>query len=967
MIVVTPTKPPQQVGGGGCSLVEAIYSANFDDNVAIDSINPDHFVTTECVRGNGNDTILLPANAVFQMSSITSDAHNYMGPTATPIIFSNITIEANGSRLERTGNLNIRAFSIGTTSVDAPRGTVSGTGNLTIRNAHIKGFKAKGGDGAGGGGGGLGAGGAIYVHGGGLMVEGSTFEANTATGGKGSALSGSAGGGGGGLGGNGGRAGRGGTFVGGGGGGGSRGNGGVGQDHADGQDHAEGGGGAGGGTVTSGSPGGTPAGKGGFNCGGDGGVGGGVIGSGSDGNDGNCRGGGGGGGGSKFDSVTGTSGNGGNGNYGGGGGGNGYDVSDAGSGGFGGGGGASIFGGAGGNGGFGAGGGAGDGPGHGGDFGGDADKQNGGVGAGLGGAIFNDGGVIDIRNSTFYKNLADAPIGGQDGGGAIFSRNGSTTLLNSTLASNQTSGFPENGSGIFVLGDGATASLTIRNTIMFSANTRDCVVAGSVNSDGSANLVGHNTGCPGVVSSSDPLLGPFQINPPGNTPTLAIPSNSPAFNAGDGQNCLSTDQRGVDRPQFAACDIGAYEVDCIAFAMSCPPNKTQSNDPGQCGAVVTYIAPTVTGNCKPVCSPASGSFLPIGTTTVNCTADIATCSFTVTVSDTQAPIITCPANITSSTDPNQCSAVVSYSMPSASDNCPGVAVVCSPAPGSTFQKGTTTVNCTATDASQNTVSCSFTVTVNDLQSPSISCPPNINHSTDPGLCSAVVSYPAPVVSDNCPGVGTPICSPPSGAAFPKGTTTVNCSVTDAANNHSVCAFTVTVNDTEAPTITCPANLNARTSSVNDICAVVNFSLLAQDNCPGVTVSCNPASGSCLPLGTTSVTCTATDTSTNTTHCAFTVTVFNVCLQDDANPALGFLGNSSTGEYLLCAGGSTFTGIAEVLRKGNVITFQQNAEDRRVLAKDDEGVFRGTASLQAPAGTIRCTIADRDTRNSVACH
>src|SRR5438552_8609772 len=28
MIVVTPTKPPQQVGGGGCSLVEAIYSAN---------------------------------------------------------------------------------------------------------------------------------------------------------------------------------------------------------------------------------------------------------------------------------------------------------------------------------------------------------------------------------------------------------------------------------------------------------------------------------------------------------------------------------------------------------------------------------------------------------------------------------------------------------------------------------------------------------------------------------------------------------------------------------------------------------------------------------------------------------------------------------------------------------------------------------------------------------------------------
>jgi len=45
---------------------------------------------------------------------------------------------------------------------------------------------------------------------------------------------------------------------------------------------------------------------------------------------------------------------------------------------------------------------------------------------------------------------------------------------------------------------------------------------------------------------------------------------------------------------------------------------------------------------------------------------------------------------------------------------------------------------------------------------------------------------------------------------------------------------------------------------------------------------------------------------------------------------------------------------------------QNAPDRRVSVSDDEGTFRGTATLQMPAGTIRLTIADRDTRNSVAC-
>jgi len=134
-------KPPQRVGGSGCSLVEAIYSANFDDNKAIDSTNPDHFITTECVKGTGDDTIVLPSGAVFLMGRIIDDEHNPMGPTATPIVFSNITIEGNGSRLEHISNgVNYRLFSVGNASVEitsngSPTTVVSGTGNLTIRNA----------------------------------------------------------------------------------------------------------------------------------------------------------------------------------------------------------------------------------------------------------------------------------------------------------------------------------------------------------------------------------------------------------------------------------------------------------------------------------------------------------------------------------------------------------------------------------------------------------------------------------------------------------------------------------------------------------------------------------------------------------------------------------------------------------------------------------------------------------------
>jgi hypothetical protein len=104
-----------------------------------------------------------------------ADTLNPAGPTATPVITTNITIEANGAELLWVGSQPARAF------------TVESTGHLTIRNAYIKGFHVKGGNGTRGGGGGLGAGGAIFVKGGGLVIENSTFESNGAVGGNGSA------------------------------------------------------------------------------------------------------------------------------------------------------------------------------------------------------------------------------------------------------------------------------------------------------------------------------------------------------------------------------------------------------------------------------------------------------------------------------------------------------------------------------------------------------------------------------------------------------------------------------------------------------------------------------------------------------------------------------------------------------------------------------------------------------------
>src|SRR6185503_10399280 len=104
--------------------------------------------------------------------------------------------------------------------------------------------------------------------------------------------------------------------------------------------------------------------------------------------------------------------------------------------------------------------------------------------------------------------------------------------------------------------------------------------------------------------------------------------------------------------------------------------------------------------------------------------------------------------------------------------------------GSFFPVGTTTVTCTETGVPSGPTggaSCSFTVTVTDDQPPTITCPANVTVSNDPNQCGAVVNYPAPTITDNCPGAFTATCVPASGSFFPVGTTTVTCTVDGFAN------------------------------------------------------------------------------------------------------------------------------------------------------------------------------------------
>ncbi|MBO6631959.1 MAG: HYR domain-containing protein, partial [Psychroserpens sp.] len=331
------------------------------------------------------------------------------------------------------------------------------------------------------------------------------------------------------------------------------------------------------------------------------------------------------------------------------------------------------------------------------------------------------------------------------------------------------------------------------------------------------------------------------------------------------------------------CSFTVTVNDTEAPVLMCPGDITLDNDLGQCGAQVVY---NVSGsdNCPnetltQTGGLPSGSFFPVGTTTVSyeladASGNTVSCSFNVTVNDTETPSLSCPSNIVTVNDTGLCSAVVDYTVTSG-DNCPGATVVQTSglASGAAFPIGTTTNTFVITDASGNSISCSFDVLVNDAEAPTISCPADIVTSNDAGACSAVVNYNV-TGSDNCPGTTiTQTSGLASGSTFPVGITTNTFQITDAAGNTATCSFNVTVNDSESPVIACPADINVG-NDPGQCGAVVSYAVTGADNCPGVSITQTSglASGSLFPIGVTINTFTITDASGNSQTCSFEVKV-----------------------------------------------------------------------------------------------
>ncbi|WP_375770848.1 HYR domain-containing protein [Archangium gephyra] len=157
----------------------------------------------------------------------------------------------------------------------------------------------------------------------------------------------------------------------------------------------------------------------------------------------------------------------------------------------------------------------------------------------------------------------------------------------------------------------------------------------------------------------------------------------------------------------------------------------------------------------------------------------------------------------------------------------------------------------------------------DCTPPAITCPANVTVEAT-GRSGATVSY-TPATATDEGSAATVSYSQESGTAFAVKENVVTATATDAAGNTNACTFKVTVKDSGAPTLTCPADVEATATS--DAGAVVNYApAQATDSISDVTLTYSTASGATFPVGSNRVEVSATDASGNRASCSFAVKV-----------------------------------------------------------------------------------------------
>jgi photosystem II stability/assembly factor-like uncharacterized protein len=400
------------------------------------------------------------------------------------------------------------------------------------------------------------------------------------------------------------------------------------------------------------------------------------------------------------------------------------------------------------------------------------------------------------------------------------------------------------------------------------------------------DIVAGATGADGVVVefavSATGAEGPLVVD--------CVPASGSLFAIGT--------RRVVCSASDAAGNVGSRSFsvtvrDLTAPVVAVPPDQTAEATASE-GAEVRYVAgatDAVDGKVSVTCTPGSGSTFPLGTSQVSCTARdragnvSAPATFSVTVVDTEPPVLVLPPGMTLQAEAeSRFGARVAYDPPpSATDAVGVVSMECAPSSPAhepmLFPIGANQVTCTASDAAGNITSGTFFVRVRDTTAPAVQVPGTLVFEAA-DASGAPVAF-ASTAFDLVDGALVPACrllrggsAVPiaSGDKVPLGTWAIACDATDGANNTGSAKFSVVVRDTTPPVLTVPGDLIVDATSPEG--AAVSYTVKANDAVDGaVPVRCLPGSGSSFAAGvTTPVVCQTSDGSGNPASRTFMVTV-----------------------------------------------------------------------------------------------